>query len=77
VYQSTFPPTVQEGSLFLTSSLLLGICVLVDESHPDRCAVMVLICISLMTSDAEQLVMCLLAISTSSLKNIYSDPLSI
>ena len=72
LYQFTFLLTVQEGSLLSTSSLLLGICVLFD-SHPNRCAVMVVIFISLMTSNVEQLVICLLAISTSSLKNFHSD----
>ena len=39
--------------------------------------IVVLMYISLMISDVEHLLMCLLAIHISSLRNVYSDPLPI
>ena len=42
VHQCTFPPTVQEGSLFSTASPTFAICGLFDGGHPDRCEVITL-----------------------------------
>ena len=58
LYQFTFPPTVQELSLFSTPSLAFIVCGLFDDGHSDRCDVyliVVLICFSLIISDVEHL----------------------
>ena len=39
LYQFTFPPTVQEGSLFSTPSPAFPVCRLSDEGHSDWCEV--------------------------------------
>ena len=39
VYQFTFPPTVQEGSLFSTPSPAFPVCRFFDNGHSDRCEV--------------------------------------
>ena len=38
-YQFTFPPTVQECSLFSTPSLAFSVCRLFDDGHSDQCEV--------------------------------------
>ena len=35
----TFPPTVQEGSLFSTPSPAFIVCRFFDDGHPDQCEV--------------------------------------
>ena len=37
LYQFTFPPAVQEGSLFSTPSPAFIVCRLFDEGHSDQC----------------------------------------
>ena len=71
LHQFTFPPTMLEGFLFSTPSPALVICRLINDSHSDWCEVVphrVLICISLITNDAEHFFMCLLTIHMSSLE---------
>ena len=38
-YQFTFPPTVQEGSLFSTPSPAFIVCRFFDDGHSDKCKV--------------------------------------
>ena len=68
LYQFTFPPTVQEHSLFSTPSPAFIVCRLCDDGHSDRCEVISHCGFDLHFSHNERCFMCLLAICMSSLE---------
>ena len=70
LYQFTFPSTVQDHSLFSTSSPAFIVCRLFDDGHSDLCEMIshvVLTYIFLIMSNVEHLFICLLANCMSSL----------
>ena len=71
LYQFTFQPTVQEGSLFSTPSPAFIVCRFVDDGHSDWWEVIPHCSFDLhfsMISDVEHSFMCLLAICLSTLE---------
>ena len=70
LHQVTFPPAVQEGSPFATSSLTFAASCLVNVHRGHWCVrwdlVVLLTCISLTASDAVHCLMCLSVTPTSS-----------
>ena len=77
--QFTFPPTVQEHSLFSTPSSTFIVCRLFDDGHSDWCEVIAHCSFGLLFSnneDVEHLFMSFLAICTSSLEKCLFSSLA-
>ena len=74
LYQFTFPPTVQEGSLFCRPSPAFIVCGLFTNGHFDWCEVILCCSFDVHFSNSEQAwasFMCVLAICMSSLENAF------
>ena len=71
LYQFTFPPTLQECSLFSTPSPAFIFCRLFHDGHSDQCEVISHCSFDLHFSNNEHLFMCLLAIYISMEKCLF------
>ena len=79
LYQSTFLPTVWEGSLFSILSRAFVICGTFNDGHSDQCKVISHCSFDLHFSngDVEHLFLCILAACAFFWRNIYLDLLTV